>query len=447
MFSRRDLLRSVPFGFGYLAMQGLLAETARAEYAPPLAPKEPHFAPKAKRVLFLCMRGAPAQVDTFDYKPIEGKQKAGSVVKFGQHGESGLWMSEFFPHLAGHADELCVINSMHTDVPNHPQSYLMMHTGDFRFARPSMGSWVLYGLGSENQNLPGFVTINPETRVGGAQNYGSAFLPPIYQGTPIGRVGEDVRRATIGNVQGDHLTEEGKRRQLDFVQQMNARRLAERQHDPALEGAIESLELAFRMQQAVPEVLDVSRESQSTLDAYAVERSGAKGRSLGDYFGLQCLMARRLLEAGVRFVEVCHSNWDQHNNHVAELGANCEAIDQPIAALLTDLKQRGMLEDTLIVWGGEFGRTPLSQGKNGSGHNSAGYTMWLAGGGVRGGLAYGKTDETGARAVENRVHVHDLHATILHLLGLDHERLTYRYSGRDFRLTDVYGSVVKDIIA
>lgn len=462
--SRRTLLKSTPVGFGMLAAGGLLAEQAMVESKSPTAVKKPHFEPRAKRVIFMCMRGAPAQTDTFDYKPrnrkvistdaspkskgkYAGKGPAGSVLPFRQHGESGLWIADSMPNLAKHADDLCLINSMYTDLPNHPQSYLMMHTGDFRFARPSVGAWVLYGLGAETQDLPGFISINAETRVGGAQNYGSAFLPAVYQGTPIGYVGADISKAGIKNVTGGPLTGEDQLKQLELIQKMNQQLLDESKVDTQLEGAIQSLELGRRMQHSVSNVLNVSRESPETLERYNVGKTKAKGRCRNDDFGRQCLWARRLAEAGVRYIEVCHSNWDQHGNHAAEIEANGNAIDKPIAALLQDLKDRDMLKDTLVVWGGEFGRTPLSNPKGGSGHNNKGFTYFMAGGGVKGGMNYGKTNETGAVAVENKVHTHDLHATMLHLLGLDHEKLTYRYAGRDFRLTDVYGNVIHDIIS
>ena len=465
LLSRRAMLQSTSLGFGTMALSSLLSEQVQAGQPGPLAPKTPHFPAKAKRVIFMCMRGAPAQADTFDYKPrnrkvvstnvtpkskgkYAGKGPAGSVVPFSQHGESGLWIADSMPNLAKHADDLCLINSMYTDLPNHPQSYLMLHTGDFRFARPSVGSWALYGLGTENQDLPGFISINAETRVGGAQNYGSAFLPAVYQGTAIGYVGADITKSGIRNVTGNPLSDELHRKQLDLIQSMNTKLLQQRQLDTQLEGAIQSLELGHRMQDSVTEVLDISRESESTLERYNVGKTKSTGRCRDDDFGRQCLWARRLAESGVRYIELCHSNWDQHGNHVAEIQANCTAIDKPIAALIQDLKDRDMLKDTLIVWGGEFGRTPLSEGgKKGSGHNNRGFTFWMAGGGSKGGQAYGKTDESGAVAVENKVHTHDLHATMLHLLGLDHEKLTYRYAGRDFRLTDVYGNVVKGLLA
>ena len=462
--SRRQMLQSLGAGFAFTALSGLCAEQARAAYQSPLLPKKPHFEPKAKRVIFLCMRGGPAQADTFDYKPrnrkvvstnitpkskgkYNGKGPAGSMVPFSQHGEAGLWIADSMPQLARHADDLCLINSMYTDLPNHPQSFLLLHTGNFILPRPSMGSWVLYGLGSENQNLPGFITINPPTRVGGAQNYGSSFLPAIYQGTAIGHIGMPVPQAKISNVSSDHLPRDLQRRQIDLVQEMNQGLLEKNQVDPKLEGVIESLELGFRMQSHVPEVMDVSQESEQTLERYNVGKTKKVGRCADDDFGRQCLTARRLAESGVRFIEVCHANWDQHGNHVNDVQANGAAIDKPIAALIQDLKDRDMFKDTLIVWGGEFGRTPLSDNSKGSGHNAAGFTFWMAGGGVKGGQRYGKTDPTGKTSIENKVHIHDLHATMLHLLGLDHKQLTYRYAGRDFRLTNVYGDVVHDVIA
>ncbi|MCH7729493.1 MAG: DUF1501 domain-containing protein, partial [Planctomycetes bacterium] len=409
ILSRRQMLMSMGTGFGYLALSGLCNEQAQAAYKNPLLPKQPHFEPKAKRVIFLCMRGGPGQTDTFDYKPRDrkvistnvtarsknkykgkGKGPTGSIVPFSQHGDGGLWIADSMPNIAKHADDLCLINSMYTDLPNHPQSFLMLHTGNFILPRPSVGSWVLYGLGSENQNLPGFITINPPTRVGGAQNYASSFLPAIYQGTAIGHIGASVPNAKINNVASKHLSSDEQRRQIDLVQAMNSDLLRRNQVDPKLEGVIESLELGFRMQTAVPQVMDIAQESESTLERYNVGKTKKVGRCLDDDFGRQCLMARRLAEAGVRFIEVCHSNWDQHGNHVTDIQANGQAIDKPIAALLQDLKDRDMLKDTLVVWGGEFGRTPLSDGQKGSGHNAAGFTFWMAGGGAKGGLRYGK---------------------------------------------------------
>jgi hypothetical protein len=454
-FSRRAMLQAAGSGFGYLAFAGLCGQ-ATAAYENPLAPKPPHFPARAKRVIFLSMRGGPSHVDTFDYKPqlekddgktasAEGRGNGRALLKspwkFVPSGESGLPISELYPHLSRHADDMCLLNSMHTDVPNHPQAFLMMHTGNFRLARPSMGSWILYGLGTESESLPGFVTISPPTRFGGAQNYASGFLPAICQGTAIGQSGIRSSDARVGNITSNHLSPELKRQQVDLVQAMNHDLLQRKQVSPEIEGVIQSLELAFRMQTALPQVLDLSKESQDTLDMYGI------GNGPTDDFGRQCLMARRLVEAGVRFVECCHEGWDQHGNLTARLTANCRATDQGMGALLADLKSRGLLKDTLVVWGGEFGRTPSAQGSDGRDHNGTGFSMWAAGGGVKGGMRYGATDPHGFTAVDDRMHIHDLHATILHLMGLDHTKLTYRYSGRDFRLTDVFGEVATKIIA
>lgn len=454
MLNRRQLLRSASCGFGYLALQSLLADSLRASTNEnPLAAKKPHFTPRAKRVIFMFMQGGPSHVDTFDEKPGLIKDDGKSVstrngnrkllkspFKFAKSGKSGLPISELFPHLQKQADHLCLLNSLHCDLPNHPQAAVQMHTGSFQFVRPSMGAWVLYGLGSENQELPGFLTINPPGKVGGAQNYGSAFLPAAFQGTKLGGEGESISRATIPNL-ASAVSRDEQRRELDFVQTLNRERLSRDQHNGDLEGIIESYELAFRMQTAVPKVMDLGAESQTTLDAYGI------GDKKTDNFGRQCLLARRFAEAGVRFIELGLGGWDQHNNLRTRLTANCTAIDQPIAALINDLNQRGLLKDTLLIWGGEFGRTPGAQSEDGRDHNAGGFSMWMAGGGVKGGLRYGATDDHGQTAVEDKMHIHDLHATVLHLLGLNHESLTYRYSGRDFRLTEVYGNVAKKILA
>ena len=444
--SRREFLKAASCGFGYLALAGMTTEAAAA--AGSLAARTPHFTPRAKRVIFLFMDGGPSHVDTFDYKPKlnadAGKpvrNQAGKMTtllatpwKFRQHGQSGLWISDLFPHVARHADDLCLLNSMHTDVPNHPQATLMMHTGEFRFARPSVGSWVLYGLGAENQDLPGFVFMGGAPN-GGVQNHASAFLPASYQATAL-RKGERMDNLDNRNV-------DGQRRELDLIRTMDRDLLQRQEVNPDLEGVIHSFELGFRMQSAVPRVLDLSHESKQTLALYGI------GKGPTNSFGQQCLMARRFAEAGARFIEISHGQWDHHQSVSRGLTANCLAIDQPVAGLLTDLRQRGLLEETLVLWGGEFGRTPgKDRGTDGRGHNGTGYTMWLAGGGVRGGLRFGATDEYGGQAVENKVHVHDLHATLLHLLGLDHQKLTYRYSGRNYSLTDVHDArVVKEIVA
>ncbi len=448
--SRRRWLQSASAGFGWLAFAGLSATAATGEGGAALAGL--HHRARARRVIFLCMQGGPSQLDTFDYKPRlqrddgqSGKGRGGATLfgspfAFRRHGQSGQWISELFPRLARHADELCVVRSMRTDLPNHPQAFVQLHTGSTQFVRPSMGAWVLHGLGSENRNLPGFVTINPPAQFG-AQNYGSAFLPASCQGTRLaGGRGPDAT-FTLGNLRHPSLGTEGQRRQLDFIQSLNRDLAAKTDRHPEVEGAIESMELAFRMQTEVPAVLDLGGESADTLARYGI------GGGETDGFGRQCLLARRLAESGVRFVELGHGGWDQHQNLKADLARNCRAIDQPIAALLGDLRARGLLDDTLVVWGGEFGRTPDNRRADGRDHNAKGFTFWMAGGGVRGGLSYGATDDLGYEAVENKVHVHDLHATILHLLGIDHERLTFRYGGRDHRLTDVHGEVVRGILA
>ncbi len=452
--SRRDALYTASCGFGYLALAGLSTQNGLAATPGPnpLASRPSHFPARAKRVIFLFMQGGPSHHETFDYKPelirLDGQQAAGSYpgarskekllgprFGFAPRGESGLMISELFPHVAEHADDLCLLNGMHTDNPAHPQATIMLHTGSVNFVRPSMGAWITYGLGTLSENLPGFVTINPATNVGGAQNYGSAFLPATYQGSRVG-LGRDALR----DIRNSEMARRDQRRQLDLVQSLNRSLLERVEGNPELEGVIESYELAFRMQFAAPEVMDISREPDSVRRRYGLDRKATEG------FGTQCLMARRLAEAGVRFVQVTHRGWDQHNNLTNKLAENCAQTDQPIAGLLSDLKERGLLEDTLVLWGGEFGRSPDGQGPDGRRHNNRGYSMWMAGGGVRGGMSYGATDPLGGVAVEDKMHTHDLHATILHLLGIDHTKLTYRYAGRDFRLTDVYGEVARRVL-
>ena len=464
--SRRSFLRHSANGFGLLALSALAAEaTERGVAAGPLAPKPPHFPARAKRVIFLCMQGGPSHVDTFDYKPrlFADADKAAPVAagrrgratlmaprwQFSKRGKSGLWVSSLFDEVARHADKLCVINSMATDLPAHPQAFAQLHTGTTQFVRPSLGAWTLYGLGTENQNLPGFIVINPP--VAAARTFGSAFLPAVYQATQVGgslRPGFGARRAanadftSVANIKSPLLDRAAQRSQVDLVQRLNASRL-ERDGgaSPETEGVIESYELAFRMQDEVPKVMDISRETQPTLDRYGV------GDDDTDVFGRQCLMARRLVEAGVRFVQVTHGNWDHHVDLGSALENTAKQVDRPIAGLLADLADRGLLDETLVIWGGEFGRTPHSQGADGRDHNNKGFTLWMAGGGVKGGMTYGATDDYGYEAVEKRMHIHDWHATLLHLLGIDHERLTYPYAGRDFRLTDVHGTVAREIIA
>jgi hypothetical protein len=459
-FSRRAALKTAGAGFGYLAFAGL--STWAAEKASPLAPKKTHFPAKAKRVIFLCMEGAPSHVDTFDYKPklveMNGKSMPrartfakllASPWKFSQHGKGGLWISELFPELSKHADDLCLLRGMHTDVPAHPQAFLQMHTGVFQFKRPSMGAWTIYGLGTDNENLPGFVTISPPFQNGGPANYGSAFLPAVYQGTPIGgggfrgQGGPGGRQGggNVSNIRNPRQSTDAQRMQLDFLQALNKGELEREPHNPGVEGAIESFELAFRMQKDLPKLMDLAGETAAVKEMYGI------GEQNTEAFGRQCLLARRLVEAGVRFVEITSGQWDHHQNLKTALTNKATSIDKPIAGLLRDLKSRGLLKDTLVLWGGEFGRTPYAQGTDGRDHNHRGFTTWMAGGGVKGGLSYGSTDDFGYEAVEGKMHIHDWHATILHLLGLDHERLTYRYAGRDMRLTDVKGNVVKEIIS
>ena len=466
LLSRRSHLKSLSSGFGYLAFASLAHRLSAASASPsPLSPKSTHFPGQAKRVIFLCMRGGPSHLDTFDYKPRlnadhgqsspvgrnRGGKLLGSPYEFRQHGESGLYISGLYEKVAAHADDLCILNGMQTDLPNHPQAFTQMHTGSFQFVRPSLGAWALYGLGTENENLPGFITINPPAGQGGARNYGSSFLPAIYQGTKIsaGNVAGIQRRSqsntpqqAINNIDNAYLNRSLQRKQLDFIKAMDEDKLSRDLYHPEIEGAIQSFELAFRMQDEIPKLLEIDDEPSHIRQAYGVDSNGRMGG-----FGKQCLLARRLAEAGVRFIEVGYGSWDHHRNLQASLERDCAATDQPIAALLEDLKQRDMLKDTLVIWGGEFGRTPYAQGNDGRDHNNKGFSMWMAGGGVKGGMHYGKTDEFGYEAVENEMHIHDWHATILHLLGLDHEKLTFNYAGRDFRLTDVYGHVAEDILA
>ena len=444
------MLKSVSSGFGYLALAGLCADEAKGAEKNALAPKAPHFAARAKRVIFLCMRGGPSHVDTFDHKPklttdngqpgrnrnrFRGNVKLlGSPWEFKRHGQNGLWISELFPHVAKHADKLCLLNGMHTDLPAHAQAFVKMHTGNSQFVRPSLGAWTLYGLGTQNKNLPGFITLAPQVGFGGAQNYGSSFLPAIYQAASIGRDGQ------VSNIANRRLTRARQRIQLDLVQGLNAERLKADEVNPAVEGVIESFELAFRMQSEVPALMDLDKEPAALRESYGI------GNRATDNFGRQCLLARRLAEAGVRFIELNAGNWDHHRNLRTTLERSCAATDQPIAALLADLAARDMLKDTLVMWGGEFGRTPHAQNADGRDHNNKGYTMWMAGGGVKGGHTHGATDDYGYEAVDGKTHIHDWHATILHLLGLNHKNLTFNYAGRDFRLTDVHGNVAKEIL-
>ena len=443
--SRRQALQSASAGFGMVALAGLLGEQSSAAEKP-TARKKPHFPAKAKRLIFVHMNGSMSHHDTFDYKPqlIKDTGKVGpgggtlvaSKFKYSQHGDTGSWFTELLPNLAKHADDLTWLRGLHTDTPAHPQAVVQLHTGSANAAltRPSLGAWLLYGLGSDNQDLPGYVTVNPPPNFGGAVNYGSAFLPAHFQGTRIDDRGNlpNLKSATTTGLQ---------RKQLDLIQAMNRDLAAAPGAPDQLDGVIESYELGFKMQSKVPELLDISKEPQKVKDAYGV-KDGPAGS-----FARQCIMARRLNEAGVRFVEICQPGWDHHNNLHKGLIDRCASVDQPVAALLTDLGKRGLLDETLVLFGSEFGRLPTMQGPDGRDHNITGYPMFLTGAGVKKGVTYGATDEFGIKAVEGKMHTNDLHATLLALMGLDHEKLTYRYSGRDFRLTDVKGEVVREIMA
>ena len=471
--NRRQLLQTSAAGFGSLALHALLGQESRANLvatqagkapAGPQAAKLPMLNARAKRIVFLFMKGGPSHVDTFDPKPLltrdHGKPlpfdlprvtfaKQGNLLKspwkFHRYGESGLPVSELFPNVAKCVDDLCILRSVHGTNPAHGGALLKLHTGTDQFVRPSMGSWVVYGLGTENQNLPAFVTICPTLAHGGVNNWGSAFLPAHCQGTPIGNASLAASQATVKHIRNRRLSEDLQRQQLEFIKSMNRRHLDTAGRNQALEGRLNSFELAFRMQSKMPDVQDLSSESEATLRLYGIDDA------VTEDFGRQCLLARRFLERDVRFVQVTHSDsevqWDQHSNLYHGHTKNAAEVDKPIAGFLQDLKARGMLDDTLVLWGGEFGRTPTAQGTNGRDHNPHGFTMWMAGGGVKGGFAYGATDDYGYYSAVDRMHVHDLHATILHLLGLDHERLTFQYAGRDFRLTDVAGHVAHDILA
>jgi hypothetical protein len=480
-FSRRQALQRLGLGMGSIALSSLLVDLGFAaneatdvgantdvginvDEGPgsTLAPKRPHFAAKAKRIIHLFANGGPSQIDTFDPKPalekyhgkllsqeLKGDKRVGGVgyaspFKFKKHGQSGLDVSELFPKLAEHVDDMCVIRSMVTNIPNHEPGFLMMNCGDVSQPKPSVGSWVLYGLGTENQSLPGYVVMCPAGMpTAQGSNWRSAFLPGIYQGTYIDSQ-ESSPDKLVANIRNELLVPAQQRRQLDYIQQLNELHRHQREDDSQLDSRIASLELAFRMQREAGDAFDINQEPKHIREMYG---DSTQGR--------QILIARRLVERGVRYVQVYHGAgqpWDSHSKIEEAHRRLAKECDQPIAALLADLKQRGLLEDTLVIWGGEMGRTPTVQlpmikDKIGRDHHHQGFTMWLAGGGVRGGYAHGKTTELGLDVAENPVHVHDLHATILHLLGFDHEKLTFRYAGRDFRLTDVHGRVVKEIIA
>lgn len=477
---RRDALRQLGGGFGMLGLAGVIAQSSMfsgvgkaatpaisgsnesATSDSPLAPKAPHFAPKAKHVIQLFMPGGPSQVDTFDYKPQIAKyagQRPESVDRkslrntkmglmpspysFKQYGKCGKHVSEIFPHVAELVDDLCFIHSMHTDTPEHASAMMMMNVGHLQPTRPSMGSWLVYGLGTENQDLPGFVSMSPRAQPRNKlANWGNAFLPGAYTGTYV-NIHSMTPEQVMQDLKNNWLPHVDQRHQVDLLTKLNQMDLQRQRHDAQLEASIQTMEMAFRMQLAVPDAFDTSQESKQTLEMYG-DSEYAKG----------CLLARRLVERGVRTVQLSHSidnydiAWDTgHNDIINGHRKLAEACDQGIAALIKDLKQRGLFEETLVIWGGEFGRAPTSEGQKGRDHDHYGFTTWMAGGGVKGGITYGSTDEFGLTAIEDRVHVHDLHATVLHLMGLDHERLTYRYSGRDYRLTDVHGKVCHDIIA
>ncbi len=456
--NRRQFLQRFGMGFGALGLAGLLSQdfftnAARAENdLSPLAPKNPPFPAKAKRVIHIFAQGAPSQVDTWDPKPAlaqyAGKTLPGmngvampSPFKFTRMGRSGIEVSEVFPEIGKHVDDMAIIRSMYTDIPAHEVATVMMNTGSLRLAKPCMGSWVVYGLGTENQNMPGFISLRPGGGLppGGTQNWQSAFLPGVYQGTSVNTSAPTVEEM-IQNIRNPYISLTEQRRQLDLIHQLNELHSQNLQKDAQLEARIQAYEIAFKMQSAATDAFDYQKETPATQALYG---NSTQGRQL--------LIARRLLERGVRFVQIWAGGWDHHNDIEQRLPKSASEIDQPLGALMTDLKQRGLLDSTLVIWGGEFGRT-VTRDRNGNDtpgrdHNNKGFSVWLAGGGVKGGTIYGSTDEFGAKAVDNKVHIHDLHATILATLGFDHTKLTYRYNGRDFRLTDVAGNVVKGVMA
>ena len=471
--TRRQILQTTGCGFGWLAAAGMAnreAVASTAAIANPLLAKKPHHPPRAKRVIFLFMQGGPSHVDSFDYKErleaedgkmlkfddarvlaktrqVKNQRVFKSPWKFRQYGECGQHVSELFPGIAQHVDDICLLKGMHTEGVAHGPSTLFMHTGSINLIRPSMGSWILYGLGTENNNLPGFISIQPSMGNGGPRNYSNAFLPAIYQGTALGRAGGQASKARIQNLGNKLISPADQRRQFDLLRAINGEQLRGRTGDAELEAVINSYELAWRMQHHAPDIMDISQEPTHIKQMYGIGEKGTDG------YGQQCLMARRLAEAGVRFIQVNYGDntnnprWDQHSN-LPKHAEHAFNTDKPVAGLLADLKQRGMLEDTLVWWGGEFGRTPYAQ-DNGTGrdHNPDGFSVFLCGGGVKRGFSFGETDEYGHHAIHDKTHMHDLHATILHLLGLDHERLTFMHDGRPFRLTDVHGEVKHQIFA
>lgn len=457
--TRRGMLQACAGGFGHLALAGLMSRQAQASVTESSISSAPHFRPRAKRVIFLFMWGGPSHVDLFDPKP-ELNRRAGSQLTgadvglergkmgeimgspftFKQHGDSGVWISELFPELARQADKLCVVRSVHTEGQAHGEALLRLHTGQANLVRPSVGAWVSYGLGRENENLPAFITVSPPRGHGGVQNYGSAFLPAVHQGAAIGSAEIPISQAKIPNLNNGRLNLAEQRRHLDLIQSLNREHLRQAQVDPGIEGLIANYELAYRMQSVLPPIMGLEDESRATLARYGVDEEPT------DNFARQCLLARKFAESGVRYIQVSTDyTWDHHQKVKEGSITESAKVDRPIAALLEDLEQRGLLDETLVLWGGEFGRTPTAENGNGRNHHPQGFTIWMAGGGVRPGLTYGTSDDFGYRPVDQPVHMHDLHATMLYALGLDHERLTYRHAGRDFRLTDVFGRVVSDL--
>ena len=467
--TRRDALRHIACGFGHVALLGMLAGEAEATRRPrsarsPLAPKPQHQPPKAKRVIFLFLHGGLSHIDSFDHKPklaeLDGQPvpiekpkfnfaPTGNLLKspwkFSHYGQSGIEVSELFPHVGQSIDDICLIRSMSANFVAHGGANLQLNTGNGIFVRPCLGSWLLYGLGSENENLPGFITICPTVQHGGAQNFGSAFLPAVYQGTAIGNGTREFTDQGFSNLDGLATGHATQRRKLDLLGQRNERHLSRSGHDARLAARIESFELAYRMQMEAPQAMDLSDETEETQRLYGI------GEDPTDEFGRECLLARRFAERGVRFIQVGHSGprnyWDQHSNLKGGHSTNARKVDKPIAGLLHDLKRRGLWDDTLVICGTEFGRTPAAQGSDGRDHHPHAFTMWMAGAGLKGGYVHGETDELGYYVTKDKMHLHDFHATVLHLMGLDHTQLTYHYSGRDYRLTDVHGNVARDIIA
>lgn len=454
--TRRSLLRTSACGFAHVSLAALAAHAAQPAAIPAALPHRPGL---AKRVIFLFMWGGPSHVDLFDSKPLlqqfDGREVSaeawkngsppggrilGSPFRFRRCGDSGVEISELFPALSRHADRMCVIRSMHTDGSAHGEALLNLHTGSSTFLRPSVGAWISYGLGAESENLPGFVTISPPRGHGGVQNYGSAFLPAKHQATALGAAEIPVAKARISNLGNDRVPRPLQRRQLDLLQSLNHSHLQSSAADAGIEGLISSYELAFRMQTSLPGLLGLEDETPATLSMYGI------GEEPTDNFGRQCLLARKLSEQGVRYVQASTDyTWDHHTQNNAGLRRECARVDRPIAALLQDLEQRGLLDETLVIWGSEFGRTPTVENGDGRNHHPAAFSIWMAGGGIRGGLTWGATDDFGFHPVEHPMHMHDLHATILYALGLDHTRLTWRYAGRDFRLTDVHGNPAVDL--